>query len=123
MTKQITGQRFTDSGLATGMATEFFADGELTSLHGKRVCFTGKFLSDTRFNLEQQAKVLGAEPVRAMSQKVNVLIIGSLASRDWMFTSHGRKIEAAIKAKDEGCDIQIINEDDWVRIALEPIEV
>ncbi|MDX7720812.1 BRCT domain-containing protein [Aeromonas media] len=123
LTKQITGQRFTDSGLATGMATEFFADGELTSLHGKRVCFTGKFLSDTRFNLEQQAKVLGAEPVRAMSQKVNVLIIGSLASRDWMFTSHGRKIEAAIKAKDEGCDIQIINEDDWVRIALEPIEV
>lgn len=121
LVKQITGQRFTDTGLATGMATEFFADGEVMSILGKRVCFTGKFFSDTRFNLEQQAKLLGAVPVKSMSKKVNVLIIGSLASRDWMFTSHGRKIEAAIRAKDEGLAIQIINEDDWVRIASEPL--
>jgi len=38
-----------------------------------------------------------------------------------MFTSHGRKIEAAIKAKEEGQDIQIINEEDWIRIASEPL--
>jgi len=119
--KQITGQHFTETGLAAGMATEIFADGDVMSIHGKRVCFTGKFFSDTRFNLEQHAKALGAEPVKAMSKLVNVLVIGSLASRDWMFTSHGRKIEAAIKARDEGCDIQIINEEDWVRIASEAL--
>ncbi|MFM5138449.1 BRCT domain-containing protein [Aeromonas rivipollensis] len=122
LTKQISGQRFMESGLATGMATEFFADGELMSINGKTVCFTGKFLSDTRLNLEQQAKALGASPVKGITTHLNVLVIGSLASRDWMFTSHGRKIEAAIKAKDKGQDIQIINEEDWVRIASEPIE-
>lgn len=123
LVKQITGQRFTDTGLATGMATEFFADEGVMSLQGKKVCFTGKFLSNTRFNLEQQAKLLGATPVKWMSKTVNVLIIGSLANRDWMFTSHGRKIEAAIRAKDEGLDIHIINEEDWVRIASEPLAV
>ncbi|MGN5037412.1 BRCT domain-containing protein [Aeromonas sp. 74A] len=91
------------------------------SIQGKTVCFTGKFLSNTRHNLEQQAKLLGAEPAKAITKKVNVLIVGSLASRDWMFTSHGRKIEAAIKAKEEGQDIQIINEEDWIRIASEPL--
>lgn len=123
LVKQISGQRFTESGLATGMATEFFADGSVMSLKGKVVCFTGKFLSDTRFNLEQQAKALGATPVKGVTTHLNVLIIGSLASRDWMFTSHGRKIEAAIKAKEKGQDIQIINEEDWVRLASEPLDV
>lgn len=123
LVKQISGQRFTESGLATGMATEFFADGELMSINGKTVCFTGKFLSDTRHNLELQAKILGASPVKGITTHLDVLIIGSLASRDWMFTSHGRKIEAAIKAKDKGQDIQIINEEDWVRIASEPLVV
>ncbi|MDX7612147.1 BRCT domain-containing protein [Aeromonas caviae] len=52
-----------------------------------------------------------------------MLIVGSLASRDWMFTSHGRKIEAAIKNREEGHDIRIINEEDWVRIASEPLAV
>jgi hypothetical protein len=119
--KQITGENFTETGLAVGMATQAFADGNVMSIFGKRVCFTGKFFSDTRFNLEQQAKVLGAEPMKAMNKMVNVLIIGGLASRDWKFTSHGRKIEAAIKARQEGCDIQIISEEDWVRIASEPL--
>ncbi|WP_071911279.1 BRCT domain-containing protein [Aeromonas sp. SCS5] len=116
LVKQISGQRFTESGLAAGMATEFFADGDVKSLQGKTVCFTGKFLSDTRHNLEQQAKMLGASPVKGVTTHLNVLIVGSLASRDWMFTSHGRKIEAAIKANEKGCDIQIINEEDWLRI-------
>ncbi|MEV3833537.1 BRCT domain-containing protein [Aeromonas allosaccharophila] len=123
LVKQISGQRFTESGLATGMATEFFADGSVMSLNGKVVCFTGKFLSDTRFNLEQQAKALGASPVKGVTTHLNVLVIGSLASRDWMFTSHGRKIEAAIKAKEKGQDIQIINEEDWVRIASESLDM
>lgn len=121
LVKQISGQRFTESGLAAGMATEFFADGNVMSLRGKTVCFTGKFLSDTRHNLEQQAKLLGASPVKGVTTHLDVLIVGSLASRDWMFTSHGRKIEAAIKAKEKGQDIQIINEEDWVRIASETL--
>ncbi|EKP0300558.1 BRCT domain-containing protein [Aeromonas veronii] len=119
--KQITGENFTETGLAVGMSTTFFANDDVMSINGKRVCFTGKFFSNTRFNLEQQAKALGAEPVKSMTKMVNVLIIGGLASRDWMFTSHGRKIEAAIKAKNEGYNIQIINEEDWVRIASEPL--
>lgn len=121
LVKQISGQRFTESGLAAGMATEFFADGNVMSLRGKTVCFTGKFLSDTRHNLEQQAKLLGASPVKGVTTNLDVLIVGSLASRDWMFTSHGRKIEAAIKAKEKGQDIKIINEENWARVSSESV--
>ena len=43
------------------------------------------------------------------------LVIGTLASRDWAHTSHGRKIESAIKANEEGSAIKIIAEEDWTR--------
>ncbi|HDT6079684.1 TPA: BRCT domain-containing protein [Aeromonas veronii bv. veronii] len=113
LVKQVSGQSFTDTGLAAGLATAFFADDKVQSLEGKTVCFTGTFLSGTRRVLEQQAAAFGASSVKDVSKKVSVLVIGSLASRDWMFTSHGRKIEAAIRAKSKGQEIHIINEELW----------
>jgi len=40
-------------------------------------------------------------------------VIGTLASSDWRFSSHGRKIEKAIKLKEEGLPMVIIAEQTW----------
>ena len=50
-----------------------------------------------------------------MSRAVNYLVIGTLASRDWRFSSHGRKIEKAVKLRGQGVPIRIISERVWLK--------
>ena len=47
-----------------------------------------------------------------VTKKINYLVIGTLSSRDWKFSSHGRKIEKAISYRDdEGVELEIISEE------------
>ena len=117
MVKSISGQQFTDTGIAYGMATDFFSeDIILESIVGKKVCFTGKFLSGARSFLEKQANELGANVGKSVTKDLDYLIIGSLASRDWKFSSHGRKIESALKNKNNGLSTRILGENLWIEL-------
>lgn len=112
--KAVSGQSMLDTGLAYGMTADFSTtqDGRLC-INGKRVCFTGKFLSGTRKVQEQRANALGAEIKGTVSKSIDILVLGSIASRDWRFTSYGRKIESALSLRDEGVSVEIINEELW----------
>lgn len=112
--KAVSGQSMLDTGLAYGMTADFSTtqDGRLC-INGKRVCFTGKFLSGTRKVQEQRANALGAEIKGTVSKSIDILVLGSIASRDWRFTSYGRKIESALLLRDERVSVEIINEELW----------
>ena len=47
-------------------------------------------------------RLLGAQTNSSINKSVNYLVIGTLASRDWLYTSHGRKIEKALLLKRGG---------------------
>ena len=97
------------------MATAYFDDPIEEFIHsGKCICFTGKFISGARREVEAKAKSLGASTHPNISSKVNAVIIGSLASRDWRFSNHGRKIEKALKLQSEGHEMIIISEKVWI---------
>lgn len=114
--KLVTGSRFDETGSADGSATEFLQD-EITELNFERsFCFTGKFVSGSRKTIEKVAAERGATLKDNISQQVDYLVIGSVASRDWMFTSHGRKIESAVKLRNEGHNIKIITEKRWLEL-------
>lgn len=49
-----------------------------------------------------------------VTKKVNYLVIGELASRDWVASSHGRKIEKALVFKEKGVPVMMLSEKDWV---------
>jgi len=53
---------------------------------------------------------MGAETSPNISKDVDYLVIGTLASRDWLYTSHGRKIEKALLLKRKGVNITVITE-------------
>ncbi len=112
--KAISGQSMLDTGLAYGMSADFSTtqDGRMC-VDGKRICFTGKFLSGTRKVQEQRALALGAEVKGSVSKSIDILVLGAIASRDWRFTSYGRKIESALSFRDEGIKLEIINEELW----------
>ncbi len=116
--KQITGVRFDESGIAHGMATEFFEDEVDNVLHkDKNFCFTGAFVTGTRKIVEKSATNKGAVTKKDVAGNTDYLVIGTLASRDWRFSSHGRKIEKAIRLKEEGLPIKIITERTWLKYA------
>ncbi|WP_375322762.1 BRCT domain-containing protein [Aliivibrio logei] len=115
MLKGICGQQFTDTGLAECTATDCFAkDIIIESIENKHICFTGKFMSGNRKIIESIATKHKANTRKDVVQALDYLVIGSMASRDWKFTSHGRKIEAALSNQQKGLPVKIISEETWI---------
>ncbi|MDG1025074.1 MAG: BRCT domain-containing protein [Gammaproteobacteria bacterium] len=73
-------------------------------------CLTGDFVTGDRNSVNTMLRCLGAETKSSVNKSVDYLVIGTLASRDWLYTSHGRKIVKALLIKREGCDIKVIAE-------------
>ena len=112
--KQICGQDFEESGAADGGVAEVFsADLESFDHDGRTICFTVKFVCGTRSAVENVATERGASISKNVTKKIDVLVIGTLASRDWRFTSHGRKIEKAIQLQQDGVPIVMLSERQW----------
>lgn len=116
--KLITGNRFDETGAADGSVTEFLQD-NLESIHfDGTFCFTGKFVSGPRRVVEGWAVEKGGKLKDGVSQQVDYLVIGAVANKDWMFSSHGRKIEAAVQLRNAGHPIKILSEKRWLELAL-----
>jgi hypothetical protein len=114
--KNICGHQFEETGVAHGMTTEFFEDILGSFSHeGQSLCFSGKFVSGTRKVVESAAQRLGASVKRDVTKEVTALVIGTIASRDWRFSSHGRKIEKAIKLREGGSPVVIMTERTWLK--------
>lgn len=73
-------------------------------------CLTGEFVSGDRDAVDAKLKRLGAKTSTSVHRGVDYLVIGTLAGRDWLYTSHGRKIEKALLLKREGDPITVITE-------------
>lgn len=84
---------------------------------GRSFCFTGQFVSGSRARCEGLVESAGG-CIQAVTKKLDFLVIGELASRDWKFSSHGRKIEAAIASRKSGGHVKIVGEAQWLK-ALE----
>lgn len=80
---------------------------------------TGKFAYGTRAKVVEAIKSVGGKALdSAPTRESNNLIIGLFASRDWIHTSHGRKIERAVELRDSGSGIAIISEEHWKKFLV-----
>lgn len=76
-------------------------------------CFTGKFVSGTRKQVQDAVVALGGAVKDSPTNKTNYLVIGSVGSTDWIHSTHGRKIEKAVQLRSAGRPIHIIAEEYW----------
>lgn len=76
-------------------------------------CFTGKLMSGTRAWALLQVEQCGGFPATSITKHLHYLVIGELGSRDWVQSTHGRKIEKAIAYVEEGTGLAIISEEHW----------
>ena len=112
--KAVSGQRMIETGLAYGMSADFSTSTETKmALEGLTVCFTGEFLSGSRKLQQDKAERLGATVAPRVTKKLDLLVLGSVASRDWKFSSYGKKLEAVLSNRSKGIETEIINEDTW----------
>lgn len=76
--------------------------------------FTGRFAFGSRKACESEVVRLGGLCASNVTFRTNYLVIGTFGSRDWIQSSHGRKIEKAIEYRgDQRSRIAIVGEDHW----------
>ena len=111
----IIGGSFQDHGATSGLPTSLPVQdvGDLM-IAEHTFCFTGQFLYGTRAACEKAVESHSGAAAPRVTKKVDYLVIGTLASRDWANTSHGRKIEKAVAYREKGIPIAIIDEARWV---------
>lgn len=81
---------------------------------GTTYLFTGAFVSGTRKTCQQRVVERGGIWATRFKRSVNVLVVGSLGSPDWALSTHGRKIEEAVRHRDAGHPIAIVEEQHWL---------
>lgn len=81
-------------------------------------CFTGIFAFGERNDCEEQARKMGGVAVqRPIKVAPCYVVVGSVASPDWAHGCYGRKIELAMRYREEGAPLKIISEDMWMTAA------
>jgi NAD-dependent DNA ligase len=85
------------------------------SFPGQIFVLTGKFAMGPRAACQDIVMRVGGACESSVTQRTTYLVIGTFGSRDWIHTSHGRKIEKAVEYRRKGTGIAIIGEDHWAR--------
>ena len=111
--REVTGQK-TDS-LSPNQSTTlpftkpappiFFAD--------RQFCLTGRFAWGPRAHCETEIKSRGGRTHGNVTQQTHFLVIGTIGSRDWLHSTHGRKIEYAVELAGQNHPIAIVSEEHW----------
>ena len=110
-----------DHGSDKSIQDSYSSDLPLNSPPPSKIVFEGsQFVLTGRFEFGTRAKVIDKiEELKGCfkdgfpNKETNYLVIGSHVSRDWLYTSYGRKIERAIELRNDGHPIVIISEAQW----------
>ena len=79
--------------------------------------FTGRFFHGPRKTCQKEVAVRGGHCSDTVRLQTSYLVIGTLMSRDWKYSSFGNKILKAVEYSGR-CPIAIISEKHWERYLL-----
>ena len=86
--RHVTGTDTDESGLSYETSAEVWEDSvDGLKLVASVFCLTGDFVSGDRESVDARLCCLVAETNSSINKSVNYLVIGTLASRDWLYTS------------------------------------
>lgn len=88
--------------------------------NGKIVCVTGDFKLGSRAEVTKTLENLGASIKNSVSGKTHYLIVGGLGSDAWKHGNYGGKIKKAMELKEQGKNIIIMAEEDFVKALPTP---
>lgn len=102
-----------NTGIVDGLSCQLPCDDiDSLDLYGASFCLTGNFVIGKRSIVSKMIEDAGGSVTDRVTQSTNYLVIGGLSSRDWRYSTHGRKIEKAIDDRDSGkSSVKITTED------------
>lgn len=111
----LTGNNFIETGAALPEhIANIYDDDPHVIFEDNVFVFTGEFLWGTRDKCHRETEKRGGIPKNAVTQKTNYLVIGTMASPDWITANFGRKIQKAAEMAQSGdYQVSIIREVDW----------
>lgn len=74
---------------------------------------TGRFAFGPRHECEKALKRIGGWVETRVTRRTDFVVIGTFGSRDWIQTTHGRKIQKAVDYREKYGAPHIIAEDHW----------
>lgn len=87
----------------------------VVTIKDRMFCFTGKFYAGKRTWCEQQIIDNGGlVSKKSITKDLDYLVIGEIGTPDWLHSTHGLKIEAAIDYRNKHQKIAIISEAHWL---------
>jgi NAD-dependent DNA ligase len=112
--QELSGNFFNDTGVAQQEIPSLPIDQDaVIEFKDKSVCFTGKFIFGSRETCESTTANLGAIVDGSITKKLDFLVIGALASPDWLTSTYGRKIEKAVGYRTQHGKPYIVSEQQW----------
>lgn len=112
--RDITANAFIDSGSPSPSSPSLPIDDDPSIFFSNMTfCLTGRFLWGTRAACERAILGLNGTMIDNITQRLDYLVIGSMIEPQWAQTTYGRKIEKAMKYKNDGHDITIVSERQW----------
>lgn len=82
--------------------------------HCRSFCFTGSFAYGVRSACQEEVRIRDGFVCERVSGDLHYLVVGCVGSRDWIHTTHGRKIEKVLELRKTGCCTCIVGEEHWV---------
>jgi hypothetical protein len=82
---------------------------------GRSFVVTGTFKFGARRTVTEAIEQRGGSVGETVLVSTYALIVGSLASRDWLHSSYGRKVMKALEYRGKGHQLLIVGEDHWLR--------
>ena len=80
---------------------------------GNSFLFTGTCAFGTRKQCQHAISALGGRNARGVTKTLDYLILGTYVTDSWAHETYGRKIEKAMRYRDEGQQLAIISEEYW----------
>jgi NAD-dependent DNA ligase len=115
--QEMAGNFFADTGIAQQASATLPIDQDaVLEFVGKTICFTGTFIFGSRTVCQQAATQQGGTPEDSITKRLDYLVIGAMASADWINTTYGRKIEKAASYRAEHGRPLIISEQQWASV-------
>lgn len=106
-----------DAGMVGGIttSTELPLDDPppLVEIPDRVFVLTGRFAYGPRRVCEESLRAIGGWPEPNVTLHTDYVVIGTFASRDWIQTPFGRKIEKAVEYREQHGRPAIIAEDHW----------
>lgn len=84
------------------------------TFEGMEFLFTGTCAYGTRKQCQAAIESLGGLNAKGVTKRLNYLVLGTYVTDSWVHETYGRKIEKAMKYRDEGIPLVIITEEHWV---------